>query len=120
MKFDRNSIMGFVILGILFVDYFIYTSNAAKKTQKLRMEQAAKEKAYNDSVARTHDSMDLVKNPKRDSINHAQESIAALANKGVFNHTGDSLVRPLVIDNDLMRVTFTNKGGQIRKVELKK
>ncbi|NOT50770.1 MAG: membrane protein insertase YidC [Chitinophagaceae bacterium] len=121
MKFDRNTVLGFLILGALFIGYFIYTSKSAQKTRQFNAEQAKldREKFVKDSLYR--DSLDLVKNPKRDSIARAQDSIAKLTrvNTSVFKPAGDSVEKTIAIDNQLMRITFTNRGGQIKRVELK-
>ncbi len=122
MKFDRNTILGFLILGALFIGYFVYTSKEQGTYRKKKLEEARieREKFVKDSLI--SDSLDLVRNPKRDSVNHAQDSIRKLtvAKTSIFKQTGDSAEKTITVDNDLIRVTFTNKGGQIKKVELKK
>ena len=121
MKFDRNTILGFLILGALFIGYFIYTSKETNALNKKRAEEAklVREKFVRDSTYR--DSLDRIKNPNRDSAALAADSIAQATRMGVFGHAGDTIDENTIsVDNDLMRVTFTNKGGQIKKVELKK
>lgn len=120
MKFDRNTVLGFLILGALFIGYFIYTSKSAQKTQKLRAEQAKKDRELFVKDSLRLDSMDLARNPKRDSIRQAQDSINKLvATKTAIKIVGDSVEKDTTIENELIRVTFTNKGGQIKMVELK-
>ena len=57
MKFDRNTVLGFLILGALFIGYFVYTSkeqNAYRKKQveaaKIKREQDVKDSLRLDSL----------------------------------------------------------------------
>ncbi len=120
MKFDRNTIIGFVVLALLFFGYFYFTNKEQKEYNKKRAEAAKleREKFVKDSTKQ--DSIARIQNPKRDSIAHAADSIAQLTKAGIFKHTGDSMEKMISLDNSLIRVTFTNKGGRIKKVELKK
>ena len=61
MKFDRNTILGFLILGALFIGYFIYTSKETNALNKRKAEAAKleREKFIKDSTYR--DSLDRIK-----------------------------------------------------------
>jgi YidC/Oxa1 family membrane protein insertase len=113
MKFDRNTILGFLVLGALFVGYFLYNSNqqaAFKKKQE-------KENAYKDSVARANrgpiDTVAL----KTDSAR--ADSTKRIAEEGVFHDTTAATEKLVVMENKVMKVTFTSKGAQPKKIELK-
>jgi YidC/Oxa1 family membrane protein insertase len=111
MKFDRNTVLGFVILALLFFGYFWTTTreNAANNRKKER------EKFVADSIAKTRiDTVAL----KQDSAKVETEK--TLANTRIFNNAADSVEHLVSIENDLIKVTLTNKGGQVKKVELKK
>lgn len=120
MKLDRNTVLGFLILGALFIGYFVYTSKEQNANRKKNLEIAkqAREKFVRDSTYQ--DSIARVQNPKRDSLARAADSIARLNNAGVFQNATDTTERLFPLENDLIKVTFTSKGGQIKKVELKK
>ncbi len=110
MKFDRNTVLGFVILALLFFGYFWTTSREQAASRK----KNEREKFVKDSIARTRIDTLAV---KQDSIKVEKEK--TIANTGVFNNAADSTERLVAVENDLIRVTFTNKGGQVKKVELK-
>jgi YidC/Oxa1 family membrane protein insertase len=110
MKFDRNTVLGFVILALLFIGYFWTTS----REQAANRKKIAREKFVTDSIARTRIDTNAV---KQDSTKIEKEKI--IANTGVFNNAADSIEHLVAVENDLIRVTFTNKGGQVKKVELK-
>ena len=110
MNFDRNTVLGFVILALLFLGYFWTTS----REQAANRKKVERERFVNDSIARTRIDTIAV---KQDSIKIEKEK--TLANTGVFNNAADSIEHLVAIENDLIKVTFTNKGGQVKKVELK-
>ena len=50
MKFDRNTVLGFLLLAALFIGYFIYTN----KGQQAALKARAEEKRREDSIARAN------------------------------------------------------------------
>lgn len=114
MKFDRNTVIGFVVLAALFFGYFYYTNEGQKEARKA----AALEQARKDSIARANmPKMDTMA-AKLDSA--AADSLGRLSKAGQFQAAANGKEEILEVENDLMKVTFSNKGGQVKKVELKK
>lgn len=113
MKFDRNTVLGFLLLAALFIGYFVYTNKGQAEVNKARLAEQKRQQAVQDSI-------DLVNKPIQDSLNHIADSIAKVTNAGVFKTATDSTEKLIVAENDLMKVSFSNKGGQVKKVELKK
>ena len=114
MKTDKNTVIGFVLLGILFMGYFWFTSRqqqAMLREQRLATDSIAKVKAATapriDTVAMRVDSL------RRDSIGR-------LTAAGKFDSAATGTEQNVVVENELMKVTFTNKGGQPKSFELKK
>lgn len=110
MNFDRNTIMGFLVLALLFIGYFWWTSR----------EQAAfrREKARQDSIANAS-------RPKIDTTalkiqTSKNDSIVKIKSGGAFQKAIVDSERLLVINNNLLQITFSTKGGQPKKIELKK
>jgi YidC/Oxa1 family membrane protein insertase len=111
MNFDRNTVLGFVVLALFFFGYFWYTSK----------EQAAfrKEQARVDSVANAN-------KPKQDPIALRKDSVRLDSqNKTIsagnsFGKSAGGTEQTLQVENDLVKITFTNKGGQPKIIELKK
>jgi YidC/Oxa1 family membrane protein insertase len=113
MKFDRNTVIGFVILAGLFFGYFFFTN---KQQSEHRREQARQ------------DSIDLANKPKQDP---AQASIDSLRNdtlkkrndslkSGPFQDAVKGTAQLVEVNTELFKITFTTKGGQPKAVELKK
>jgi len=109
MGFDRNTITGFVLLAVLFMGYFWYVSSNQKEAaaiQKHQQDSLAALRPKVDSARFRIDSLRLAQT--RDSISAGDLSQAASGNE-TFTY----------IENNLVLITFSNKGGWIKRVELK-
>lgn len=113
MKFDRNTLLGFGLMAILLFGYLYFNIKQQNENEKNKREKARIEKAKNDSIA-------ALQKPADDSLKRIQDSITAVAKTTLFKSGGDTTEKSQVLENDLIKVTFTNKGGLIRQVELKK
>lgn len=113
MKTDKNTIIGFVLLGVLFFVYFWYSSktNNAYLAEKKRIE---------DSIAKITAAkvkpIDPIK-AKQDSI--AQDSARRVGAAGDFSQAANGQEIEIPVENNFIKVVFTNKGGGIKRVELK-
>lgn len=113
MKFDRNTIIGFVLLAALFIGYFTIINkdqSAYKKTQQ----------AKQDSINRRNDSLAKINKPKDDSLKKVVDSVTTIANAGAFMVASDTNEKVVFVENSLIKVSFSTKGGQVKEVELKK
>lgn len=111
MGFDRNTVIGFSLLAILFFGYFFYTS----KTQQTQLQV---EKARKDSLARLNSVRADTGLDKKEVLH--EDTLGYIAYAGNFTEAVKGVEEFLTLENDLIKVTFTNKGGQIKQVELKK
>lgn len=109
MNFDRNTIIGFVVLALLFFGYFIYTS---------KEQQAYKnEKAIRDSVANANrPKMDTAAQKK---LEEKIDSVKNVLTAGTFQQGATGTEQLVIVENEVTKVAFTNKGGQPKWVELK-
>ena len=109
MKTDKNTVIGFVLLAVLFFVYFWYTS-------KQQNEIAAYKKRFDDSVAMV----------KSNAEKAAALNTVALIDSTKKDSTGNAVLTDTlkeqiaILENDLIKVAFTNKGGQVASVTLKK
>ena len=112
MKFDRNTVLGFVILALLFFGYFFYTNREQSAYRKQKMEEAAREQAVRDSIAK-------INKPIQDSLSRRIDSAALVNRSGDFQQPTQVPVQDYVFENNRLRAHFTNKGGTLKLVELK-
>ncbi|MBI1344557.1 MAG: membrane protein insertase YidC [Terrimonas sp.] len=109
MNLDRNTIIGFVLLGILLIGYFAYTS---KEQQAMSIERARQ------------DSIELAKRPKQDTSRIIRDearidSQVKFEKAGQYKTAAEGREELFYVENKVLRIAFTNKGGQPRWVELK-
>jgi len=105
---DRNTVIGFVLLGLLlFVYLFTSTKNSQslQRQRKLEEDSIATVKAHQAALARLQDT--------------AKAKVAQADTTG-FNKAMGGTEQRLTVENDLLKIIFSNKGGQPVEVELKK
>jgi YidC/Oxa1 family membrane protein insertase len=115
---DKNSTIGFIILGALLLGYIFYNQRQEEAYLKVK-------KAREDSIALVHqreaDSLGV-------SVPAAQADTAvvppvaqdsAVVHPGVFASAPGS-GQLTTVETDLLRISFTSQGGRPAKVELKK
>lgn len=107
MKFDKNAILGFVLLGLMFIGFFYFTRQG-------QLDFEHKKKLEQDSLAALQPKIDTAV-ARLDSTQRAtQDKIIAA---GQFPAAGTE--KETLVENDVLKITFSNKGGQPKKVELK-
>ncbi len=117
---DKKAITGFVLIFILLI--------AIQYISKPSKEQLAKEK-------KMHDSIELVKKNetaktdtiKQKTISDSNDVVADITNNvankaffGVFAPFSVGTENEYKLENENMEITFTNKGGRIKNIKLKK
>jgi YidC/Oxa1 family membrane protein insertase len=108
MGMDRNTVIGFVLLGLLLFTYLFTATKSNQALEKQRLQQA-------DSIALVK-KMQEVQQVKQDSAKIRVQSGDSLTG---FNKALGGTEKLLTIENDLLKIVFSNKGGQPREVVLK-
>lgn len=112
MKTDKNTVIGFVLLGILFITYFWYSSKQSSEFQAIRQKQEDSLRKVNAANARPTDTvLARVDSLRSDSLNRFSAA-------GDFTTAATGTEQLVIVSNKLMTVTFTNKGAQVKSVEL--
>lgn len=105
---DRNTAIGFGLLALLFFGYFYYTSTEQKAVM-------ARKQHIEDSINKLK--------PKLDTSKKTVQLTDSLGRVDSLNGGTDiDTVIPeqfIEIENNVSKITFTNKGGQPKRVELK-
>jgi YidC/Oxa1 family membrane protein insertase len=113
MKTDKNTIIGFVLLAVLFFVYFWYTS-------KEQNAYFAEKKRIEDSVAKVNAAKRVVVNPEQARLDSLRrDSLSRLEVAGGFTTAALGKEEIQEVENELMVVRFTNKGGMVKSVQLK-
>lgn len=106
---DRNTVIGFVLLALLFFGYFFYS-------QKGQMAAEQQRKHIQDSLDRLKPKIDTTARMKaiNDSIAAKKDTLAS-----AFKQDSTGKEQLLTVENKVLRITFTNKGGQPKEILIK-
>jgi len=114
MQTDKNTVIGMILMAILFFAYFYFSNQ--------QQQALAKDKQH------TEDSLNRIKAQQlklQDSsaantefLKH--DSLERVSAAGDFTTAATGAEQLTTIENEVIKVTFTNKGGLIKQVELKK
>jgi YidC/Oxa1 family membrane protein insertase len=113
MKMDRNTVIGMILLGILFFLFFWYTN---KQQQAIALQQqriADSTRRANETRIQPVDSIAAYQDSLR------RDSISKVSAAGGFALAANGTEQLTVVENDILKATFTNKGGSLKSVELK-
>jgi len=114
MNMDKNTVIGIVLLAALFILFFWYTNKQQASLQAVKQriaDSTAKAEAAKITPAqREAAKIDSLKN---DTLNRVAEA-------GNFLGAANGTEQFTVVENELLRATFSNKGGSLKSVELKK
>ncbi len=114
MNTDKNTVIGFILLGILFFVYFWYTNKQNGEWQAIRQKQ---EDSVRQAQARLRKTTDVAFASK-DSLR--RDSAAKISAAGSFTSAALGQESLVVLENEFVKVTLSSKGAQVKQVELKK
>jgi len=109
MGMDRNTVIGFVLLGVLL---FAYLYLSTKNQHELAVQKAMVE----DSISRVKAREAAAARLRDTSSKTVQLTADTAGSKSAIN----GVEKTLTVENELLRIEFSNKGGQPVAVELKK
>ena len=107
---DRNTIIGFVLLAALFFGYFYYTRQGQLALEKDRQH-------IQDSINRLKPKVDTLL-AKTDSSK--KDSTLKQVSSPFQQDSVPNVEQLTTLENDVIKIIFTNKGGQPKTIELKK
>lgn len=113
---DKNTVIGLVLIGAILLGFSVYNNN---QQQKFKEAKAIADSINRANVVRLNEQTDNVKT-ETDSLQaefYEQQLSSSLGDHLYSSLTG--VEELYTIDNEVMEVTFTNKGGQIHSVKLK-
>src|SRR5678809_12516 len=111
MNFDRNTVIGFVLLALLFFGFFYFNNQEQARVLKNR--------AIQDSIAKA-----ALPKPKVDTSSKKNDTshlnISQITNvTGQFQKAMIGSEQLSYVENDLVKVAFTNKGGPVSYTHLR-
>ncbi len=121
-KFDLNSLIGFVLLGALMMFWLYNNKPTPEEMEKQRTEfvqdsiQKAQQIVTPKKVVEDTTTTTLIKVSDSVNLANTQNALGAFAYSATLP---SAKVNETIIENDLLKITISNKGGQISEVELK-
>jgi len=131
--FDKNSIIGLVLIGAILLIFSIITSpseeelaakKAKEKKEKAKTEQLDKttKDTSTNSNTTVNDTSKVVENVIDSTLLSQQDSLKKLETAlkyGGFANTTNGEKKDFVLENEKIKVTVSNKGGRVSSVQLK-
>jgi YidC/Oxa1 family membrane protein insertase len=116
MKFDRNSVIGFILLGLLFLGMFWFNSKDQNRylAEKKRADDI---KRVQDSTRRSQDSIARFKAKPQTT---PAQILPTAADSAGFQQALSGTESTEELSTDVLHIVFSNKGGQPKSIELKK
>src|SRR5205809_7091408 len=102
MGMDKNTVIGFVLIGALLIGMFVINSRS-------RLAYEGEQKRIADSIAATKPKIDPALAIK-DSL--AKDTLIAAKQKLPATFITDTTEHLDTLENDLLKIVFTNKGRQ--------
>ncbi|NNV56490.1 membrane protein insertase YidC [Limnovirga soli] len=113
MNMDRTTVIGMVLLAILFFMFFWYTNKQQQGIAEYQKHIADSTKKANDAKIKPADKIAAFK----DSLQ--RDTAAKISAAGNFTDAAIGTETLTVIETDLIKATFSNKGGSLKSVQLK-
>ncbi|MFZ4400762.1 MAG: membrane protein insertase YidC [Bacteroidales bacterium] len=119
---DRNTILGLLLIFILFIGYS-WWSAPSKEELAAKSAQDSLALIQQNPTAKTQ--VNMPQSNTQDSLKNTEDSLKSTPGKlkdelGSFANAALGEDKDYIIENDLIRLTVSSKGGRIAQVELKK
>ncbi len=116
---DKNNVTGFILLFLLMLAYVYITAPSP--------EEIAEQQRIQDSLALAEERTDslaqlptnTISNTSTETLPDSIQQLQLAGKLGVFAAAGSGTEQTQILENEVLKITFTNKGGKIKEVELK-
>lgn len=119
---DKNTILGFVLIGLILIGFSVLNRPSE--------EEVARQQRYNDSIALVQEAQAAVQaqqqkqqisQPADSTLQTVTTDTTALADAfGAFNVAARGVEKTVVLENELVKLNVSTKGGRIVSAQLKK
>lgn len=116
-KFDFNSLIGFVLLGVIMV-WWMYTNQPTPEeleAEKNKQTEQVQEET-NNKLTTTYPERNVAVASDSLSLLNAQKELGSFAYSASLPSANDG---ETVLENDLLKLIISNKGGQIKEALIK-
>lgn len=116
---DRNSLIGFVLIGLILFTYIKVTQPSEEEMQEIRKEQMRQDSMSR--IEQANSQITAVSNAPSVDISTADSTNAILLQQqyGSFHQKLHGEEAFHTLENDFIKLTFSSKGGRVVSAELK-
>ena len=111
MKIDKNTLIGFILMAVVFFGFMFYEG----KVQKERAAQIQQERVVEAVAQQKSDSIKNIEEEKK----AVQEMEQKTDSSNILFAARQANEGTTVIENELLKLTIQNRGGQLARAELK-
>ena len=111
MKIDKNTLIGFILMAAVFFGFMFYEG----KVQKERAAQMQQERVVEAVAQQKSDSIKNIEEEKK----AVQEMEQKTDSSNILFAARQANEGTTVIENELLKLTIQNRGGQLARAELK-
>lgn len=124
---NKDSIIGLVLIGVIFVGYFFYTKPSQEELDAMqnRRDSVAEVQRIEQSLEQTKEQNirieDAVNSTVNQSVAPLTDSAYAVQNNqfGIFTNAGFGTEEQFTLENELIKLTLSSKGGAPEDVLMK-
>ncbi len=123
---DRNTITGLVLIFLMLAAYQYFTAPSPEEIEaqqryrdSIALVQQQVTDASNTTIADSNSQNTINTNTVPVEVSDSLQQLQYAGAYGPFAPAATGSEEEITIENDLIRVTFTNKGGKIKQAELK-
>lgn len=120
---NRNTLIGTILIGMLLVVFFTYTSKKQEEQKQLKAKQKT-EQLNSETQLKKASTSEQVLTASNEQPTETLTDSAVLAQKesnyGAFAAATTGDAKKIIVESDVQKVTFNTKGGFIESIQLKK
>ncbi len=121
---DRNSVIGLILIGLLVIGYSIYMQPGPAEIAAMKHQRdsvAAVQKTMADSIRKVESThQPVVQEDTLSMLNDSAKAERLHQQLDVFAAAGQGKEEFVTVENSLMKIVFSTRGGKVHSVELKK
>lgn len=125
---DKNSAIGFALIAAILIGYNLWTAPNEAEMKAMKAQQdsiaaltAANDTVFNEKIEETAQIQETTTQAdvEQDSLMIAAETLINKEKFGVFSNNVNDKQKPTILENEKIKVEFSNLGATITNAELK-
>ncbi len=124
---DRNTIIGFSLIFLILAGYYWYTAPTPEQAAQMQRTQDSMAKIEQLNAEKEMNSQSVAQNASDSLVNSSDSTQSTLGTTvsafqqptAISNASSSEVLKPVMIENEQLRISILPKGGSISQVQLK-